>query len=74
MDTDDLSTEAYNAVLIESERLTHDLTIHFGVIAKDCKNEKVYLDKAYDLAKNIMKLTDNQLHNFFGEMYQIKTD
>jgi endonuclease IV len=66
MDTDDLSKEAYNGILIESERLTHDLTIHFGVIAKNCKNEKGYLNKAEDLASNILQFNDNRLMDFFG--------
>jgi len=73
MDTDDLSTETYKAVLIESEKLTHDLTIHFGVLAKDCKDERVYLDKSYNLAKNILKLTDNQLQDFFWGVVPDKT-
>ena len=73
MDTGDLSTETYKAVLIESEKLTHDLTIHFGVIAKDSKDEKVYLDKAYNLAKNILKFTDNQLQDFFWGVVPDKT-
>ena len=36
MDTDELSNEAYTAVLIEAERFHHNLTIHFGVLAGDC--------------------------------------
>ena len=27
MDTDDLSREAYDAIIIEAEKLTHDLTL-----------------------------------------------
>jgi len=73
MDTDNLSTETYYAVLIESEKLTHDLTIHFGVIAKDCKDERDYLEKAYNLAKSILKLTDNQLQDFFWGVVPDKT-
>jgi len=69
MDTDDLSREAYNAIIIESEKLTHDLTIHFGVIAKYCKNESEYLDKAYNLSNKILAFSDNQLIDlFWGEM------
>ena len=36
MDTDDLSNEAYEAVIIEAERFHHNLTLHFGVLADDC--------------------------------------
>jgi len=36
MDTDDLSREAYDAIIIEAERLAHDLTLHFGVLSSSC--------------------------------------
>jgi hypothetical protein len=31
MDTDDLSREAYQAVIIEAEKFNHDLTLRFGL-------------------------------------------
>ena len=43
MDTDDLSKEAYNAVIITAEKFHHDLTLQFGVLAYDCKDENEYL-------------------------------
>jgi hypothetical protein len=43
MDTDDLSEEAYQAVIINSELFHHDLTLQFGVLAGRCKNEEEYL-------------------------------
>ena len=43
MDTDDLSENAYQAVLIEAEMLHHDLTLQFGVLAGRCKTEDDYL-------------------------------
>ena len=49
MDTDDLSREAYNGILIEAEKLTHDLTLHYGLLSYDCKNESEYIDKAKKL-------------------------
>ena len=39
MDTDDLSNEAYHAVLVEAERFHHNLTIHLGVVADGCDTE-----------------------------------
>jgi len=30
MGTDDLSIEAYKGILIEAEKLSHDLTLHYG--------------------------------------------
>lgn len=49
MDTDDLSTETYNAVLITSEKFNHDLTLQFGVLADACKDDNDYLVKAKKL-------------------------
>ncbi|MCX6309960.1 MAG: hypothetical protein NTY32_14465 [Bacteroidia bacterium] len=45
MDTDDLSKKAYRGILIEAERFTHDLTLHFGLLADKCKDEAEYLVK-----------------------------
>ena len=44
MDTDDLSREAYDAIIIEAEKLTHDLTLNFGVLSSRCRDESEYLD------------------------------
>jgi hypothetical protein len=51
MDTDDLSVEAYKGILIEAEKLTHDLTLHYGLLSYDCENEAEYLKKAAKLTK-----------------------
>ena len=34
MDTDDLSNEAYQGIIIEAEKFNHDLTLQFGVLAR----------------------------------------
>lgn len=67
MDTDDLSTEAYQAILIEAEKFNHDLTLQFGVLASSCKDEKQYLLKAKKLIERIRKLDKHDLSDmFFG--------
>lgn len=43
MDTDDLSIPTYDGVLIKAERFNHDLTLQFGVLASQCKNDDDYL-------------------------------
>jgi hypothetical protein len=58
MDTDDLSRESYEGVLVEAEKLTHDLTLQFEVLSGDCKKETEYLDKAEKLTQEIMKAED----------------
>ncbi len=65
MDTDDLSRESYEGILIEAEKLTHDLTLHFGVLSTDCKNEIEYLDNAEKLAEEIMQAEDWELDDLF---------
>lgn len=68
MDTDDLSREAYNGILIEAEQLTHDLTLHYGLLSGICKNETEYLDKAEKLTKEILQAEDWELDDmFWGE-------
>ncbi len=69
MDTDDLSNETYEAVIIEAERFHHNLTLHFGVLADDCDTDDEYLDAAEKLVKKIMKAKPHQLEDlFYGEV------
>ncbi|MCD6596463.1 MAG: hypothetical protein J7L04_02170 [Bacteroidales bacterium] len=69
MDTDDLSREAHDAIIIEAERLAHDLTLHFGVLSSDCKDETDYLEKSKLLAQEIKQLDDFDLDDlFFGNI------
>ncbi len=65
MDTDDLSKEAYYAILMEAERLTPDLTLHYGLLSSDCENEAEYLDEAEKLTKEILKADDFELDDLF---------
>ena len=46
MDTDDLSIDAYDAILRKAEMFHHDLTLQFGVLTSFCENENEYLEKA----------------------------
>ncbi len=67
MDTDELSTEAYKAIIIEAEKFNHDLTLRFGVMAGSCENEKEYLLKAKKLITAIQGLDEYHLSDmFFG--------
>jgi hypothetical protein len=72
MDTDELSREAYKAVIIEAEKLTHDLTLNFGVLSSQCKDEPEYLEKSKQLAIDIRKLNYKDLENvLFGNVPDI---
>ena len=65
MDTDDLSREAYDGILIEAEKLTHDLTLRYGILSYSCKNEAEYIDKAEKLTRGIMEAKDYELDDLF---------
>lgn len=65
MDTDDLSSEAYDGIIIGAEKLTHDLTLHYGLLSYDCKNETEYIEKAKNLTEEIMVVEDYELDDLF---------
>jgi type I restriction-modification system DNA methylase subunit len=70
MDTDDLSIPTYTGVIIETEKFNHDLTLQFGLLALDCKDDNDYLNQAEALIKKW--LNEDDLFNlvediFFGE-------
>jgi len=69
MDTDDLSREAYEAVIIEAEKFHHDLTLQFGLLSYECNNEQEYLNQAVILIKELKKIGSYDLEEvFFDEM------
>jgi hypothetical protein len=73
MDTDELSNEAYKGIFIEAESFSHDLTLQFGSIASDCKDEEDYLQKATQLINEIRSLDKDELAEvFFGNLPDIK--
>jgi hypothetical protein len=57
MDTDDLSREAYRAVITEAEKFNRDLTLQFGLLSGDCKDEQEFIDKSTKLI-NELKIAD----------------
>lgn len=74
MDTDDLSTEAYQGIIIEAEKFNPDLTLQFGLLASECKNEDEYLTKASALVSEIRSLEEEELLDmFFGNLPDAKS-
>lgn len=75
MDTDDLSIPTYNGIILECERYNHDLTLQFGVLASDCKDDDDYLNHAEVMIKGW--LTDEDFDVvaddiFFGASVNLK--
>jgi predicted nucleic acid-binding protein len=58
MDTDDLSIPTYNGIIIEAEKFNHDLTLQFGVLASNCKDDDDYLNQTETMIKNWLKVDD----------------
>ena len=54
MDTDDLSQEAYKAIILTAERFHHDLTLQFGCLSYSCDTEEDYLSAAEQMINTWM--------------------
>jgi len=70
MDTDDLSIPTYKGIIGEAERFNHDLTLQFGVLASDCKDDDDYLNQAEAMIKEWLADEDFDViadDIFFGE-------
>jgi hypothetical protein len=65
MDTDDLSQEAYNAVILEAERFHHDLTLQFGLLSYECSDENEFLEKSAQLILELRQFRDEDLPDVF---------
>lgn len=52
MDTDDLSRDTYDAIIIAAERFHHDLTLQFGVLSGSCDSEDKYLNASENMIKD----------------------
>ncbi len=74
MDTGDLSREAYRGILIEAEKFNHDLTLQFGLLSYECKNEQEYLVKAKLLIEKIRQLEEYYFPRIFFEILPDKND
>ena len=68
MDTDDLSEETYQAIILEAERFNHDLTLQFGLLSYKSQDEKEYLENSIILIGKMKKLDEIDLEDmFFGK-------
>lgn len=65
MDTDELSEETYNAILITSEKFNHNLTLQFGLLANGCSDDNDYLEKANQLIIYWKSNLTNSINDIF---------
>lgn len=69
MDTDDLSREAYRAIISEAEKFNHDLTLQFGLQSGDCNDEQEFIDKSTQLINELKTADSVDLDDiFFGDV------
>ena len=60
MDIDDLSNEAYEAVIGESEDFNNSLSLQFESLAYGCETEEEYLSKSLELI-DVMNLANKEV-------------
>jgi hypothetical protein len=73
MDTGDLSEETYRAIMIEAERFNHDLTLQFGLLSGECKDENDFIEKSIQLTEGMKKYDEIDLDDmFFGNPPKMK--
>ncbi len=65
MDTDDVSREAYKAIITEADKFDHNLTLQFGLLAENCESEEEYLLESENLIDEINEMSDEELDDLF---------
>ena len=73
MDTGDLSEETYQAIMIEAEKFNHDLTLQFGLLSEECKDEEDFIEKSIQLIEEMKNYDEIDLDDmFFGNPPKMK--
>jgi hypothetical protein len=67
IDTGDLTDKTYKAIMIEAEKFNPDLTLRFGLLSYECKDEKDFIAKSAMLIKEMLRYDEDNLDDmFFG--------
>jgi len=67
MDTDDLSEEAYKAIIVNSELFHHNLTLQFGVLSSSCDDENEYLEQSLFMIEDWVSDIEIAVNDIFYE-------
>lgn len=68
IDTGDLTDKTYQAIMIEAERFNDNLTLYFGLLSDECKDEADFIKKSKQLIKQMLKYNIANIDDmFFGE-------
>ena len=74
MDTGNLSEETYRAIMSEAEGFNHDLTLQFGLLSGECKNEDDFIEKSIQLIEEMKNYDEFDLDDmFFGNPPDIES-
>lgn len=68
MDTDDLSRETYKAIILEAEKFNHDLTLRFGLLSYECKDESEFIGKSEILISKLRNANRSVLMDIFSDV------
>ena len=68
IDTGDLTDKTYQAIMIEAERFDDNLTLQFGLLSYQCKDEADFIKKSKQLIKQMLTYNMADIDDvFFGE-------
>lgn len=68
IDTGNLTNNTYQAIMIKAERFDHNLTLQFGLLSYQCKDEADFIKKSKQLIKQMLKYNMADIDDmFFGE-------
>jgi len=65
MDTRDITSNTYKAILEEAELAHHDLALQFGLLAKISDDEKDYISKAEQLVALMLQYPAEDIDAIF---------
>jgi len=74
VDTDDLSRDAYDAVILTAEKFHPDLTLQFGLMADDYSSEDDYLKEIKNLVSDLQKHLQSGIDEIFFDNPPQKKD
>lgn len=74
MDTGDLSDKTYKAIITESERFHHDLTLQFGLLSDECNDEAMFIKKSEELVREMMTYNQSDMDDIFFDDPPTRTE
>ena len=68
IDTGDLTDKTYQAIITEADMFNENVTLQFGLLSDECKDETDFIKKSKQLIKQMLKYNMANIDDmFFGE-------